>query len=94
MSLQVGLRVWSGGEIFGIKIKTLWGGAHKAPPPIITKVNMVVYKIQGVDIYGEASVPSRRLLQYIRSIFFIYLGENATPIQHLTLYLYISSPLY
>jgi len=28
----VGLRVWSGGEIFGKKIKTLWG-AHKAPPP-------------------------------------------------------------
>ena len=31
-SLQVGLRVWSGGEIFSKKIKTLWGGAHKAPP--------------------------------------------------------------
>ena len=31
--------VWSGGEIFGKKIKTLWGGgAHKAPTPIITKV--------------------------------------------------------
>ena len=27
----MGLRVWSGGEIFGKKIKTLWG-AHKAPP--------------------------------------------------------------
>ena len=25
-NLQVGLRVWSGGEIFGKKIKTLWGG--------------------------------------------------------------------
>ena len=28
----MGLRVWSGGEIFGKKIKTLWGGAHKASP--------------------------------------------------------------
>ena len=25
-NLQVGLRVWSGGEIFSKKIKTLWGG--------------------------------------------------------------------
>ena len=33
----MGLRVWSGGEIFGKKIRTLWG-AHKAPPPIKTKV--------------------------------------------------------
>ena len=32
----MGLRVWSGGETFDKKIKTLWG-AHKAPP-IITKV--------------------------------------------------------
>ena len=29
----MGLRVWSGGEIFGKKIKTKWGGAYKAPPP-------------------------------------------------------------
>ena len=31
-NLQVGLRVWSGGEIFSKKIKTLWG-AYKAPSP-------------------------------------------------------------
>ena len=36
----MGLRVWSGGEIFGKKIKILLG-AHKAPPPIITKVNNI-----------------------------------------------------
>ena len=36
LGIQVGLRVWSGREIFSKKIKTLWG-AHKAPP-IITKV--------------------------------------------------------
>ena len=36
-NLQVGLRGWSGGEIFGKKIKTLWGG-HIVPPLIITKV--------------------------------------------------------
>ena len=34
----MGLRVWSGGEMFGKKIKTLWGG-HNVPPLIITKVN-------------------------------------------------------
>ena len=33
----MGLRVWSGGEIFGKKIKTLWGGTL-CPPLIITKV--------------------------------------------------------
>ena len=36
----MGLRVWSGGEIFGKKIKTLWGG-HIVPPLIITKVKMI-----------------------------------------------------
>ena len=40
-NLQVGLRVWSGGEIFGKKIKTLWGG-HNVPPLIITKVNVTL----------------------------------------------------
>ena len=35
----MGLRVWSGGEILSKKINKEWGGAHKAPPPIITKVN-------------------------------------------------------
>ena len=33
----MGLRVWSGGEIFGKKIKTLWGGTL-CPPLIMTKV--------------------------------------------------------
>ena len=37
MTLQVGLRVWSGGETFSKKINKK-SGAHKAPPPIITKV--------------------------------------------------------
>ena len=35
--LKVGLRVWSGGEIFSKKINKKWR-SHKAPPPIITKV--------------------------------------------------------
>ena len=35
----MGLRVWSGGEIFSKQInKKSW--AHKAPPPIITKVKV------------------------------------------------------
>ena len=35
----MGLRVWSGGEIFSKNInKKSW--AHKAPPPIITKVKL------------------------------------------------------
>ena len=35
----MGLRVWSGEEIFSKKIKTLWGGHIRPPPPlIITKV--------------------------------------------------------
>ena len=41
-NVQVGLRVWSGGQIFSKKIKPLWG-AHKAPPPIITKVKVPPY---------------------------------------------------
>ena len=40
-NLQVGLRVWSGGEIF-IKKNIKTTGAHKAPPPLITKVNKPV----------------------------------------------------
>ena len=30
---------WSGGEIFSKKTNTE-SGAHKAPPPIVTKVNL------------------------------------------------------
>ena len=39
-NLQVGIRVWSGGEIFSKKIKTLWGGTIHKAPPIITKANI------------------------------------------------------
>ena len=35
----MGLRVWSGGEIFSKKINKKWR-AHNAPPPIITKVKI------------------------------------------------------
>ena len=34
-NLQVGLRVWSRGEIFSKKMNKKWR-AHKPPPPIIT----------------------------------------------------------
>ena len=36
--LQVGLRVWSGEEIFGKKNKNTLRGHIRTPPPIITKV--------------------------------------------------------
>ena len=40
----MGVRVWSGGDIFSKKInEKSW--AHKAPPPIITKV-----KIPNADV--------------------------------------------
>ena len=43
MNLQVGLKVWSRGEIFSKKkINKKWQ-AHKAPPPIITKVKKYIY---------------------------------------------------
>ena len=47
----MGLRVWSGGEIFGKKIKTLWGG-HNVPPLIITKV-----KLSAEQEYTKTMVP-------------------------------------
>ena len=41
----MGLRVWSGGEIFGKKIKTLLG-AHKAPP---SKLRLKYFTVKFVD---------------------------------------------
>ena len=37
-NLQVGLRVWSGGEIFSKQIDKKWRAHNAPPPPIITKV--------------------------------------------------------
>ena len=39
-NLQVGVRVWSMGDIFNKKINEKWR-AHKASPPIITKVKTI-----------------------------------------------------
>ena len=55
-NLQVGLRVWSGGEIFSKKINKKWR-AHNASPPIITKVN-TKFQLSKKSFEGEN--PSNR----------------------------------
>ena len=57
----MGVRVWSGGEIFSKKIKTLWGGHIRPPPPIITKV-----KIRGVN--KHIIIRERKKKRHIKGI--------------------------
>ena len=70
----MGLRVWSGAEIFGKKIKTLWGG------PIITKVkknlsvtvplmlnfsDMTAERTKTLDVmYGNDGADKQKKLKY------------------------------
>ena len=50
----MGLRVWSRGEIFSKKINKKWR-AHKAPPPITTKVNKDILKaVMWIQIYLDS----------------------------------------
>ena len=51
----MGLRVWSGGEIFSKKINKKWR-AHKAPP-IITKVNTQKSSARGPRPWRRRSSP-------------------------------------
>ena len=41
-NLQVGLRVWSGGQIFSKKKKNCGHIKTPAPPPLITKVKLII----------------------------------------------------
>ena len=59
----MGLRVWSGGEIFSKKIKTHRGGGHIRPPPIITQVKLIVLE------YPEAGTK-------VHIFYSTYLGTN------------------